>query len=114
MAALMDLAEQPNIGWSIGVHGAVAEFVTRNATIPEIEIGDGLTLRTSGGALRLCPPAGTRMFELVDAAGRVERRVLALHRSRLRAMPASGVTELAAPSPLRLMCYRAKVSSSER
>ena len=102
MAALMDLAEQPNIGWSIGVHGPVAEFVTGNATIPEIEIGDGLTLRTSGGALRLCPPAGTRMFELVDAAGRVERRVLALHRSRLRAMPASGVTELAAPSPLRL------------
>lgn len=56
MAALIDLARQPNIGWSIGVYGAVAEFVTRNATIPEIKIGDdGLILRTSGGSLRLRP-----------------------------------------------------------
>ena len=97
MAALIDLARAPNIGWNIGVRGAVAEFATRNATLPEIEIGDdGLILRTSGGSLRLRPPPGTRMFELVDAAGRVERRVLALHRSRLRAVPASGVTELGA------------------
>jgi hypothetical protein len=51
-------------------------------------------LRTSGGALRLRPPAGTRMFELIGAAGKVERRVLALHRSRLSGVPASGVTEL--------------------
>lgn len=97
MAALIDLARQPNTGWSIGVYGAVAEFVTRNPMIPEIEIGDdGLILRTPGGSLRLRPPPGTRMFELVDAAGKLERRVLALHRSRLRAMPASGVTELGA------------------
>jgi hypothetical protein len=97
MAALIDLARQPNNGWSIGVYGAVAEFVTRNAMIPGIEIGeDGLILRTSGGSLRLHPPPGTRMFELVDAAGKVQRRVLALHRSRLRAMLASGVTELGA------------------
>jgi hypothetical protein len=34
------------------------------------------------------------MFELVGAAGKVERRVLALHRSRLPAVPARGVTEL--------------------
>jgi predicted Fe-S protein YdhL (DUF1289 family) len=96
MAALIDLARQPNIGWSIGVYGAVAEFVTKNATIPEIKIGDdGLILRTSGGSLRLRPPPGTRMFELVDA-GKLERRVLALHRSRLRAVPAIGVTELGA------------------
>ena len=39
MTALIDLARQPNIDWSIGVYGAVAEFVTSNATIPEIEIG---------------------------------------------------------------------------
>jgi len=97
MAALIDLARQPNIGWSIGVYGAVAEFVTRNATIPEVEIGDdGPILRTSGGSLRLRPPPGTRMFELVGAAGKLERRVLALHRSRLREAPASGVTELGA------------------
>ena len=57
LAALVDLARQPNTGWSIGVYGAVAEFVTRSATIPEIEIGDDrLILRTTGGALRLCPP----------------------------------------------------------
>ena len=97
MTALIDLARQPNIDWSIGVYGAVAEFVTRNATIPEIEIGDDrLILRTSGGSLRLRPPPGTRMFELVDAVGKVQRRVLALHHSRLRAVPASGVTELGA------------------
>jgi hypothetical protein len=97
MAALIDLARQPNIGWSIGVYGAVAEFVTRHATISEIETGeDGLILRTSGGSLRLRPPPGTRVFELVDAAGKPERRVLALHRSRLGAVPANGVTELGA------------------
>jgi predicted Fe-S protein YdhL (DUF1289 family) len=97
MAALIDLARQPNIGWSIGVYGAVAEFVTRNAMIPEIEIGDyGLILRTSGGSLRLRPPPGTRMFELVGAMGKAERRVLALHRSRLKGEPAGGVTELGA------------------
>jgi predicted Fe-S protein YdhL (DUF1289 family) len=97
MTALIDLARQPNIDWSIGVYGAVAEFVTRNATIPEIEIGDDrLILRTSGGSLRLRPPPGTRMFELVDAVGKVQRRVLALHHSRLRAVPASGVAELGA------------------
>jgi hypothetical protein len=96
-AALIDLAWQPNIGWSIGVYGAVAEFVTRNAMIPQIEIGDdGLILRTSGGSLRLRPTPGTRMFELVGAAGKLERRVLALHRLRLRAVPAMGVTELGA------------------
>jgi hypothetical protein len=97
MSALIDLARQPNIGWSIGVYGAVAEFITRNATLPEIEIGDGsLTLRTSGGTLQLRPPPGTRMFEFVDATGSSERHMLALHRSRLRAVPASGVTELGA------------------
>jgi predicted Fe-S protein YdhL (DUF1289 family) len=94
MAVLIDLARQPNIGWSIGVHGAVAEFVTTNAMI---EIGDdGLILRTSGGSLRLRPPSGTRMFELVDGAGKLEQRVLALHRSRLRGELAGGVTELGA------------------
>ena len=36
------------------------------------------------------------MFELVGATGKVERRVLALHRSRLRGEPAGGVTELGA------------------
>lgn len=97
MAALIDLARQPNTGWSIGVYGAVAEFATRNAMIPEIEIGDdGLILRTSGGSLRLRLPPGTRMFELVGAMRKVERRVLALHRSRLKGEPAGGVTELGA------------------
>jgi predicted Fe-S protein YdhL (DUF1289 family) len=96
-AQLNDLAGEPNIGWSIGVHGAVAEFATRNDTLPEIENGDEhLILRTSGGALRLRPPTGTRMFELIGAAGKVERRVLALHRSRLEGVPATGVTELGA------------------
>jgi predicted Fe-S protein YdhL (DUF1289 family) len=95
-AELIHLAGKAHIGWSIGVHGAIAEFVTRNATIPEIEIGnDGLILRTSGGSLRLRPPPGTRMFELVGAMGKVERRV-ALHRSRLKGEPAGGVTELGA------------------
>jgi predicted Fe-S protein YdhL (DUF1289 family) len=96
-AELIHLAEKPHIGWSIGVRGAVAEFATRNDTLPEIQVGDEyLILRTSGGALRLRPPAGTRMFELVGATGKVERRVLALHRSRLRGEPAGGVTELGA------------------
>ncbi|HEU0216863.1 MAG TPA: DUF1289 domain-containing protein [Stellaceae bacterium] len=96
-AALVDLAGEPNTGWSIGVYGAVAEFATRNGTPPEIEVGDEqVILRTSGGALRLRPPAGTRMFELIGAAGKVERRVLALHRSRVREVPAAGVTELGA------------------
>jgi predicted Fe-S protein YdhL (DUF1289 family) len=96
-AELIHLAGKPNIGWSIGIHGAVAEFATRNDTLPEIQVGDQyLILRTSGGALRLRPPAGTRMFELVGAMGKVERRVLALHRSRLKGEPAGGVTELGA------------------
>jgi hypothetical protein len=55
-----------------------------------------VVLRTLGGAMRLSPPAGTRMFELVGATGNVERRVLALHRSRLSGVPAVGVTELGA------------------
>jgi hypothetical protein len=46
--------------------------------------------------MRLSPPAGTRIFELVGATGNVERRVLALHRSRLSGIPAAGVTELGA------------------
>jgi predicted Fe-S protein YdhL (DUF1289 family) len=96
-AELRRLAGEPNTGWSIGVYGAVAEFAARNDTLPEIEDGDEpLLLRTSGGALRLRPPPGTRMFELIGAAGKVERRVLALHRSRLSGAPASGVTELGA------------------
>ena len=41
MAVLIDLARQPNISWSISVYGAVVEFATRYATIPEIETGDG-------------------------------------------------------------------------
>ena len=96
-AELTHLSGKPNTGWSIGVHGAVAEFATRNDTLPEIEAGDEhLILRTSGGALRLRPLAGTRMFELIGPTGKVERRVLALHRSRVRGIPASGVTELGA------------------
>jgi predicted Fe-S protein YdhL (DUF1289 family) len=96
-AELIHLAGKPHIGWSIGVHGAVAEFATRNDTLPEIQVGDEyLILRTSGGALRLRPPAGTRMFELVGAMGKVERHVLALHGSRLKGEPAGGVTELGA------------------
>jgi hypothetical protein len=97
MAELVRLAGQRHTGWSIGVHGAVAEFATRNDALPEIETGgDYLILRTSGGALRLRPPVGTRMFKLVGATGKVERRVLALHRLRLRGEPAGGVTELGA------------------
>ncbi|HTT79769.1 MAG TPA: DUF1289 domain-containing protein [Stellaceae bacterium] len=97
LAEVIHLAEKPGTGWSIGVYGAVAEFATRNDMHPEIEGGDEqLVLRTPGGALRLRPPAGTRMFELIGAAGKVERRVLALHRSRLRGIPPSGVTELGA------------------
>lgn len=99
--ALLDqlerLAREPGTGWSIGVYGAVAEFATRDGEAPEVEIGGhGLQLRTTGGALRLCPPAGTRAFELVGSTGRVERLVLALHRSRLRETPAVAVTELGA------------------
>jgi predicted Fe-S protein YdhL (DUF1289 family) len=97
LAELIHLAEKQDTGWSIGVYGAVAEFATGNDLLPEIEGGDDhLILRTSGGALRLRLPAGTRMFELIGAAGKVERRVLALHRSRLKGAPASGVTELGA------------------
>jgi predicted Fe-S protein YdhL (DUF1289 family) len=97
LAELIHCAGEPKLGWSIGVQGAVAEFATRDDTLPEIEIRDEqLILRTSGGALRLRPPAATRMFELVGASRRVERLVLALHRARLREMPAIGVTELGA------------------
>jgi predicted Fe-S protein YdhL (DUF1289 family) len=96
-AELVQLAEKPHIAWSIGVQGAVAEFTTKNDTHPEIEVGDEqIILRTAGGALRLRPPVGTRMFELIGAAAKVERRVLALHRSRLKEEPAAGVTELGA------------------
>jgi len=94
-AELSRLARELNTGWSIGVYGAIAEFAARIGTLPEIDDGrEHLILRTSGGALRLRPPAGTRMFELIGAAGKVERRVLALHRSRSSGVPASGVTEL--------------------
>src|SRR5277367_3691644 len=49
----------------------VAEFATKNDAIPMIEVGEeSLVLLTAGGALRLRPPAGTRMFELVGALGR--------------------------------------------
>jgi len=94
---LVRLAREPETRWSIGVYGAVAEFATRNGAIPQIEVGEeSLVLRTSGGAMRLCPPPGTRMFELVGASEKVERLVLALHRSRLTGTPAIGVTELGA------------------
>jgi predicted Fe-S protein YdhL (DUF1289 family) len=97
MAELIRLAREPKTSWSIGVHGAVAEFATRNSSLPEIEAGnEHLILRTSGGALRLRLPPGTRMFESIGAAGNGVRRVLALHRSRLRGVPATGVTELGA------------------
>ena len=94
---LIRLAREPKTGWSIGVYGAVAELTSLNHATPTTEVGEeSLVLRTSGGALRISPPAGTRMFELVGATRNVERRVLALHRSRLRGIPAVGVTELGA------------------
>ena len=97
MAELIRLAREPKTGWSIGVYGAVAEFTTSNRANPTIEVGEeSLVLRTLGGAMRLSPLAGTRVFELVGATGNVERRVLALHRSRLSGIPAVGVTELGA------------------
>ena len=97
LAEFIRLAREPKTGWSIGVYGAVAEFASSNHATPTIEVGEGrLVLRTPGGAMRLHPPAGTRMFELVGATGKVERRVLALHRSRLSGIPAVGVTELGA------------------
>jgi hypothetical protein len=97
LAELIRLARKPKTGWSIGVYGAGAEFATRCDAVLEIEVGEEtLILRTPGGALRLRPPAGTRMFELVGPSGWVERLVLALHRSRLSGMPAIGVTELGA------------------
>jgi predicted Fe-S protein YdhL (DUF1289 family) len=109
MAGLIDLARRPNIGWSIGVCGAVAEFTARNGTLPEVEVGDRqLILRTSGGAACLRPPVGTRMFELIGAAGKVERHVLALHRSRLRGVPASGVTDLGADEEAIEPAHRSK------
>jgi hypothetical protein len=62
-----------------------------------IEAGEGsLVLRVAGDAMRLHPPLGTRIFELVGASRKIERLVLALHRSRLRGVPAIGVTELGA------------------
>jgi len=97
LAELIRLARKSKTGWSIGVYGAGAEFATRCDAVLEIEVGEeSLILRTPGGALRLRPPAGTRMFELVGPSGRVERLVLALHRSRLSGIPAIGVTELGA------------------
>ena len=66
--------------------------ITRPQTI---EVGERrLLLRTPRGAMRLSPPDGTHMFELVSATGKVERRVL--RRSRLRGIPAVGITELGA------------------
>ena len=97
LSELVRLAREPKTRWSIGVYGAVAEFATRIDATPMIEVGDGsLVLRDAGGAMRLHPPPGTRIFELVGASRKVERLVLALHRSRLRGTPASGVTELGA------------------
>lgn len=97
--ALLDhlaaLALTPGTGWSIGVEGAVAELAARPGERPRLErAADGLTLRVAGGALRLRPPAGVRLFELVDAVGRSRRLALALHRARLTQAPAHGVTEL--------------------
>lgn len=96
-AELIRLAREPKTRWSIGVYGAVAEFDTRNQATPMIEVGEGsLLLRASGGAMRLHPPPGTRVFELVGASRKIERLVLALHGSRVRGIPANGVTELGA------------------
>src|SRR5271163_3771825 len=97
LAELIRLAREPKTRWSIGVYGAVAEFATRNHVAPTIEVGEGcLVLRKAGGAIRLRPPPGTRIFELVGASRKTERFVLALHRSRLTGLPTIGVTELGA------------------
>jgi len=97
LAELIRLAREPKTRWSIGVYGAVAEFATRNHVATTIEVEEGcLVLREAGGAIRLRPPPGTRLFELVGASRKIERLVLALHRSRLTGLPAIGVTELGA------------------
>src|SRR5271170_6369441 len=96
-AELIRLAREPKTRWSIGVYGAVAEFAAGNHATPMIEVGEGsLVLREAGGTMRLHPPPGTRIFQLVGASRKIERLVLALHRSRLRGIPAIGVTELGA------------------
>jgi hypothetical protein len=68
---------------------APGERVTVEAT------EQALILRTPGGRLRLTGHPGLRAFELVSGQGRVERIVLALHRSRLPE-PVRGIAELGA------------------
>ncbi|MFO1071965.1 MAG: DUF1289 domain-containing protein [Geminicoccaceae bacterium] len=92
---LAGLARTPGTRWRIGVPGAGADLGARAGETPACALGEGgLLVRVAGGVLRLRPPAGARLFELVGAAGRVEQLVLALHQARLRAPPAASVTEL--------------------
>jgi predicted Fe-S protein YdhL (DUF1289 family) len=94
---LARLALTPGTGWSIGVYGAIAEFMAHEGeTLLLARSQDELLLRTRGGAIRLWPPPGARLFELAGSAGRAERLVLALHRARVRDVPSVGITELGA------------------
>lgn len=97
---LAEASAVPGATWSIGVRGAVAEFVAPpgGAVFAELA-GDGLRLRTPGGALRLTTPPGLRAFELVGSSGRAERVVLALHRARIIGGFAAGVAELGPDEP---------------
>ena len=91
---LAEMAAEPGAGWSVGVYGAIAELMAAPGERIAVSASDGgFTLRTGGGRLRLTAHPGLRAFELVSGTGRVERIVLALHRSRL-ARPPIGVTEL--------------------
>lgn len=94
---LLRAALAPGVAWSIGVYGAIAEFAAHDGEEPQrVYSQNELLLRTRGGALRLRPPPWARLFELVGRAGHVERLVLALHRARVKEVPASGLTDLGA------------------
>ncbi len=88
-------AGTPGTAWSIGIYGAIAEFMAHAGEVPQLaRCGDGLQLRTRGGALHLRLPPGARLFELYSRAGTPQRRVLALHRARVKGTPATGIVEL--------------------
>lgn len=94
---LVQAASTPGTAWSIGIYGAIAEFMPHmGETAQAARSQEELVLRTLGGAIRLRPPAGARLFELADNAGRAARLVLALHRARVKDVPPAGITELGA------------------
>lgn len=90
--------------WLMGVVGAVAEFVpAANQPVAVDVVGDIVTARTRGGALRMVIDDGVRALTFDPPATPIERCriVLAVKRERGRLQVADGVRDLGEdPAPL--------------